>query len=68
MVTTFTWGLALLGAKSAAFGRRRFIHLLQPGKREFVQVLRLLKIFRRDDVVAGIKEAMARGAIGFIPS
>lgn len=35
------------------------------GKREFVQVLRLLESFRRDDVVAGIKEAMARGAIGF---
>ena len=37
----------------------------KPGKREFVQVLRLLETFRRDDVVAGIKEAMARGAIGF---
>ena len=35
------------------------------GKREFVQVLRLLETFRRDDVVAGIKEAMARGALGF---
>ena len=35
------------------------------GKREFVQVLRLLETFRRDDVVAGIKGAMARGAIGF---
>ncbi len=35
------------------------------GKREFVQVLRLLETFRRDDVVAGIREAMARGAIGF---
>ena len=35
------------------------------GKREFVQVLRLLETFRREDVVAGIKEAMARGAIGF---
>ena len=35
------------------------------GKREFVQVLRLLETFRRDDVVSGIKEAMARGAIGF---
>jgi hypothetical protein len=34
------------------------------GKREFVQALRLLESFRRDDVVAGIK-AMARGAIGF---
>ena len=30
-----------------------------------MQVLRLLETFRRDDVVAGIKEAMARGAIGF---
>ena len=35
------------------------------GKREFVQVLRLLETFRRDEVVAGIKQAMARGAIGF---
>ena len=35
------------------------------GKREFVQVLRLLETFRQDDVVAGIREAMARGAIGF---
>ena len=35
------------------------------GKREFVQVLRLPETFRRDDVVAGIKEAMAWGAIGF---
>ena len=35
------------------------------GKREFVQVLRLLETFRRDDVVAGIREAMARGTIGF---
>ena len=48
----------------------RFRRLLEArmgkrGKREFVQVLRLLETFRRDDVVAGIKEAMARGAIGF---
>ena len=35
------------------------------GKREFVQVLRLLEIFRLDDVLAGVKEAIARGAIGF---
>ena len=35
------------------------------GKREFVQVLRLLENFRRDDVVAGIKDAIARGALGF---
>jgi hypothetical protein len=35
------------------------------GKREFVQVLRLLETFRRDDVIAGIKQAITRGAIGF---
>jgi hypothetical protein len=35
------------------------------GKREFVQVLRLLETFRHDDVVVGIREAMARGTIGF---
>jgi hypothetical protein len=34
------------------------------GKREFVQVLRLLEVFRPKDVLAGIKEASARGAIG----
>ena len=35
------------------------------GKREFVSVLRLLETFRRDDVVAGIKEAIAPRPIGF---
>lgn len=35
------------------------------GKREFVQILRLLETFRQDDVVAGIRGAIARGAIGF---
>ena len=35
------------------------------GKREFVQVLRLLEVFGLDDVVAGIGEAIARGVIGF---
>src|SRR5215469_11166889 len=35
------------------------------GKREFVQVLRLLEVFRPEDVLAGVKEAIARGAIGF---
>jgi hypothetical protein len=27
------------------------------GKREFVQVLRLLEVFRREDVLAGVREA-----------
>ena len=35
------------------------------GKREFVQVLRLLEVFGLDDVLAGIREAIARGVIGF---
>ena len=35
------------------------------GKRGFVQVLRLPESFRRDDVVGGIREAIARGTIGF---
>jgi transposase len=35
------------------------------GKREFVQVLRLLEVFRAEDVLAGIREAIVRGAIGF---
>ena len=35
------------------------------GKREFVQVLRLLEVFRPEDVLAGVREAIARGAIGF---
>src|SRR4051812_8169075 len=35
------------------------------GKREFVQVLRLLEVFRAEDVLAGVREAMVRGVIGF---
>jgi hypothetical protein len=35
------------------------------GKREFVQVLRLLEVFRPDDVLAGVREAIAHGVIGF---
>ena len=49
----------------AVFRRLLEARMGKRGKREFVQVLRLLETFRRDEVVAGIKEAMARGAIGF---
>jgi len=35
------------------------------GKREFVQVLRLMETFRPDEVAAAVGEAIARGAIGF---
>jgi hypothetical protein len=39
--------------------------LSKPGKREFVQVLRLLEVFRTDDVSAAVREAIARGVISF---
>ena len=35
------------------------------GKREFVQVLRLMETFRSDEVAAAVGDAIARGAIGF---
>ena len=37
----------------------------KPGKREFVQVLRLLETFSMIDVEAGIVSALERGTIGF---
>jgi len=35
------------------------------GKREFVQVLRLMEVFKIEDVAAAVRDAIARGAIGF---
>ena len=35
------------------------------GKREYVQVLRLLEVFCLEDVLAGVRGAIERGAIGF---
>jgi hypothetical protein len=37
----------------------------KPCKREFVQVLRLLEVFRPDDVHAAVRAALERGVIGF---
>jgi transposase len=37
----------------------------KPGKREYVQVLRLLEVFRLEDVLAAVRGAIERGAIGF---
>ena len=37
----------------------------KPGKREFVQVLRLMETFAIDDVAAAVRDAIWRGAIGF---
>jgi hypothetical protein len=46
---------------------RRLIEarMAKRGKREFVQILRLLEVFRPEDVLAGVRDAIARGAIGF---
>src|SRR3954465_13857671 len=35
------------------------------GRREWVQVLRLLEVFRPEEVEAGVSEALRLGAIGF---
>jgi hypothetical protein len=49
----------------AMFRRLLEARMGKRGKREFVQILRLLESFRSDDVVAAIRDAMARGTIGF---
>jgi len=35
------------------------------GKREFVQVLRLMEVFKIDDVAGGVRDAIDCGAVGF---
>jgi len=35
------------------------------GKREYVQVLRLMEAFRIEDVTAAVRDAITRGAVGF---
>ena len=37
----------------------------KPGKREFVQVLRLMETFEIIDVAAAVRDALQRGAVGF---
>ena len=37
----------------------------KPGKREYVQVLRLLETFRLEDVEAAVREALRLGALGY---
>src|ERR1700736_2856263 len=49
----------------ATLRRRIEARMAKRGKREFVQVLRLLEVFHREDVLAGVREAIARGSIGF---
>jgi hypothetical protein len=54
-----------LPAEFATLRRLLEARMGKPGKREFVQVLRLLEVFRFDEVLAGVREAIARGVIGF---
>ena len=35
------------------------------GKREFVQVLRLMEVFAIEDVATGVRDAIDRGVFGF---
>ena len=37
----------------------------KPGKREYVQVLRLMEAFHVEEVAAAVGDAIARGAVGF---
>jgi transposase len=54
-----------LPAEFATLRRLLEARLSKLGKREFVQVLRLLEVFGLDDVLAGVREAIARAVISF---
>jgi transposase len=49
----------------AALRRLLEARMGKPGKREFVQVLRLMETFLIDDVAAAVRDAIQRGAVGF---
>jgi hypothetical protein len=49
----------------AALRRLLEARMGKSGKREFVQVLRLIEVFKIDDVAAAVRSAIARGALGF---
>src|SRR5947209_13811514 len=59
------WSAGTCPRNSPRCGRLIEARMANRGKREFVQVLRLLEVFRREDVLAGVREAIARGVIGF---
>ena len=54
-----------LPAEFATLRRLLEARMGKAGKREFVQVLRLMEVFRPDDVLAGVRAALDRGVIGF---
>jgi transposase len=66
-------GTEVIARHSRSYEREEFATLRRllearmgkPGKREFVQVLRLMEVFKRDDVAAAVRDAIARGAVGF---
>ena len=60
-VIAFPWGLPGF----ATLHRLLEARMGKPGKREYVQVLRLLETFRAEDVHAAVREALRLGAIGF---
>jgi len=49
----------------AALRRLLEARLDKQGKREFVQVLRLMEAFRIEEVTLAVRDAMARGALSF---
>ena len=51
--------------RSVANSSGNFQSVGKSGKREFVQVLRLMEVFKIDDVAAAVRDAIARGAVGF---
>jgi hypothetical protein len=59
------WSAGNLPEEFATLRRLIEARMAKRGKREFVQVLRLLEVFRLEDVLAGVREAIARGVIGF---
>ena len=59
----FTIMRRLLEARVAR--NARFQHDGKAGKREFVQILRLMEVFTLGDVAAGVRDSIARGAVGF---
>ncbi|WP_432759512.1 IS21 family transposase [Defluviimonas salinarum] len=56
------WGLP---SEFATLRRLMEARMLKAGRREFVQVLRLLEAFEVDDLHAAVKTALRMGAIGF---
>ncbi len=59
------WSAGICPRNSPTLRRLIEARMAKRGKREFVQILRLLEVFRLEEVLAGVREAIARGAISF---